>query len=162
MSSTSVIAILPGNKLEEIAELRNSWGSAPVIWEAMGKKFFHEESPFLTRNEKFWDLYKDATISKRVRAVLLMTYDRFYVAKKDFLRMAKDIAFFIKYMDLGEGTNHLPVIAQIFRGNPHVLGIGFWWTSVSDNPLIMRKKNKEIPIPITDLNSVYAVLEELE
>jgi hypothetical protein len=164
MSHTSVMAILKNGETEEIEELRNSWGSAPVIWGAMCKKYLGNEVNYLKQDTKLWDLYKDPTISKRIRVVLLLTFDNFYVEKKDFKRMAEDIEFFMQNMDTGDGVNHWKDIATIFRGDPHVVGIGFSWTSVCDNPFVKwdYENDKQIPINLDDFESVYAEMEVIE
>lgn len=164
MSSTSVMAILISGVTEEIEELRNSYGSAPVIWGAMCKRYLGNETEYMKQDTKLWNLYKDPTISKRIRAVLVMTYDNFYVEKKHFDRAAKDIEFFMKHMDMGDGVNHWEAIATIFRGAPDIVGIGFSWTSVCDNPFVKwdHDNDRQIPIDLDDFESVYAVIDALE
>lgn len=39
MSYTTIVKIWPNEKIEYGEELRNSWGSAPVIWEAIYDKY---------------------------------------------------------------------------------------------------------------------------
>ncbi len=47
MSYTTVKAIWPGEKHEDLEELRNSHGSAPVIWGALSEKYLGGRNQWL-------------------------------------------------------------------------------------------------------------------
>ncbi|WP_201766958.1 hypothetical protein [Chrysiogenes arsenatis] len=57
MSTATIKSVCLGEKVEDIEELRNSHGSAPVIWDDL------------------WPLYKRADMPAHQRSVLLMTYE---------------------------------------------------------------------------------------
>ena len=56
MSYTTVFAIDPGKGFSEIEELRNSWLSAPLVWDAISKRYNGGKS-MLGAGDDFWALY---------------------------------------------------------------------------------------------------------
>lgn len=136
MSTTTVKGINPGEPADDILELRNSHGSAPVIWDTMAQKYLGL-APFAYsfNDEKLWPLWKDLSIPEHHRAVLGMTYDGVVVSKSDYERAARDIrAFLVDFPPNPEYVNHWVAIAEMFEGKPDYEGIGFHWTSVSEDP----------------------------
>lgn len=138
MSTTTIKAIYPGEKAGDIEELGNAWGSAPVIWDALGKKYVPGYSMFnQSAVQQLWGLAKDTSIPDHIRAALAMTFDRTYVVKADFARAAADLRKFIDEFPADPGrVNHWPRIAEIFDSDPDVPAIGFYMTSVSEDPFI--------------------------
>lgn len=135
MSYTTVLHIFPGDKVECGEELKNAWGSATYVWAYMGNKYIPHFSMFQQRAMiDLWKLYENRTIPLHQRAVLMMTFDRAYVSREHYARAAKDIRLFLRDHNDTTVVNHWPRIAEIFEGNPDVPAIGFWHTSVSDNP----------------------------
>lgn len=135
MSYTTIKAIWPGEKHEDLEEIRNSWGSAPLIWRALGKRYLGNESAWGSGPKSFWALYKHQDIPAALRAVLMMTFDRAYVERKDYARAASDIEEFLRIFPQPEGrANHWPRIAEIFRNDPDIPAIGLHCTSVSEDP----------------------------
>lgn len=135
MSYTTVKAIWPGEKHENLEELRNSHGSAPVIWDAVCARYLGDRNAWLFKPERLWPLYKREDMPASMRAVLMMTYDRAYVERKDFARAADDIDEFLRIAPPpAEHVNHWPRIAEILRGNPDIPAIGLYCTSVAEDP----------------------------
>lgn len=133
MSYTTVKAVWPGEKHEDLEELRNSHGSAPVIWGALCERYIGERNAWLFNPEPLWALYKRQDIPSCLRAVLMMTFDRVYVEKKDYGRAAEDIREFLRIAPPPENfVNHWPRIAEIFESDPDIPAIGFCCTSVSE------------------------------
>ena len=135
MSYTTVKALWPGEKIEDVEELRNSHGSAPLVWNEIAKKYLgcrdfaymHEGT-----TKRLWPLWKHLGIPKAHRAVLMMTYDHAYVKREDYQRAAEDIRTFLADFPMpAERANHWPRIAEIFAGKPDVPAIGFNMTSVT-------------------------------
>ncbi len=137
MSYTTIKAVWPGEKHEDIEGLRNSHGSAPVIWNAMCvKHLVAEEYTYMLHGniDKLWPLWEDLSIPEHQRAVLMMTYDRAYVTKKDYHRAASDIEKFLADFPPKLGyANHWPRIKDVFSGDPDFPAIGFHVTSVSED-----------------------------
>lgn len=135
MSCTTIKAIWPGVKHEDLEELRNSHGSAPVIWGALCKRYLGGEFKWLTEYEKLFKLHERLDVPACLRVVLMMTYDRAYVLKKDYQKAAKDIKEFLSLAEVPSNyANHWPRIAEIFESDPDIPAIGFYCTSVSDDP----------------------------
>jgi hypothetical protein len=158
MSYTTVKAAWPGEKVEDFEELRNGYGSAPVIWNDMYECMYSSKCNLL------WPLYKDSEISLHQRAVLVMTYDRALVFKRDYARAAADIRAYLKdFPGKGGGVNHWPRIAEIFESDPDVPAIGFQMTSVSDD-LFVGDWDEGLqgyaPVDWTPFYSVYELLDK--
>ena len=135
MSYTTIKAIWPSEKHEDLEELRNSHGSAPVIWGALCERYLGGRNDWLFNAKKLWPLYKNNEVPKCMRAVLMMTFDRAYVERKDYSQAAADIEEFMKIAPPPENhVNHWPHIAELFRSNPDIPAIGLYCTSVSEDP----------------------------
>jgi hypothetical protein len=140
MSSTTIKAIYPGERHEDIEVLRNSWGTAPIVWDAMFKAYVpskHEyDSWLMDRDGRLWAMYDRQDIPLNHRVVLALTFDRAYVLKKDYARAAADLRKFFADFPLAEdrGVNHWPHIIALFESDPAHPAIGFYWTSVSEDP----------------------------
>lgn len=136
MSTTEIKFLKQPEGVIDVVEFRNSHGSAPVVWDLIAQKYlglqpFH----YSFHTEKLWPLWKDLTIPEHHRAVLAMTYDDTVIIKTDFKRAAEDIRKFLEDFPVNpEYVNHWPAILEIFEGNPDCDAIGFYWTSVSEDP----------------------------
>lgn len=167
MSYTTIKAIWPGEKHEDLQELRNSHGSAPVIWDAMCQKYLGTE-PFMyfSVTDKLWPLWKDMSIPEHQRAVLFMTYDQVYVSKKDYARAAADIRKFLQdFPQSSERVNHWPAIAALFESDPDIPAIGLHCTSVSEDPFQgpWNEETEEYDQPDwSACNDIYADLDGLK
>lgn len=167
MSYTTIIAVYPGEKTEDYQELRNSWGSAPVVWQSLVDCYIDpEKKSYLFSDgtmDKLWPLWKRDDIPLHQRAVLLMTFDRAYVAKKDYERAASDIdKFFQDFPPTVGNINHWPEIARLFRGNPEIPGIGLYATSVSDNPFNGAWNEEAEDYDPPDWSEIYDVYQSLD
>lgn len=135
MSYTTIKAIWPGEKHEDLEELGNSHGSAPVIWGALCEKYLGNRNQWLFNPDKLWPLYKRQDIPAFLRAVLMMTFDRAYVLKKDYGRAAADIREFLRTGSFDSAhVNHWPHLAELFESNPEIPAIGLHCTSVGEDP----------------------------
>ncbi|ENU07773.1 hypothetical protein [Acinetobacter calcoaceticus] len=139
MSYTTILAIHPEEKVEELFELGNAWGSAPVIWDAIAQKYLGK-SNFMAATlgdsgAKLWALCRDESVPLLHRTVHLMTMDRMFIEKKDFKQAAQDIRAFLNDFPQPENhINHWPTIAEYLETEPEIPAIGFHMTSVSENP----------------------------
>lgn len=135
MSYTTVKAIWPGEKHEDLEELRNSHGSAPVIWGALSERYLGGRNQWLFKTDTLWPLYKREDVPACMRAVLMMTFDRAYVEKKDYAKAAADIEEFLRIAPQPENhVNHWPHLAELFKSDPDIPAIGLHCTSVSEDP----------------------------
>jgi hypothetical protein len=127
--------------------------------------------------ERLLGLWKDPAIPKAHRAVLVLTLERAYVVKKDFLQMARDIEQFL--MDFPEDpklVNHWPTIAFLLRvaaildgiktleGFTDIPAVGLHRTSVSPNPFLgpwNDERQEHAPLDWTSAFDLYQQLDSL-
>lgn len=136
MSYTTIKAVWPGERHANIAELKNSYGGAAMIWATMCEKYLHlRRGGWLTNCDKLWPLWERKDIPKHQRAVLTMTYDNVIISKHDYARAAADIRAFLRDFPQDPAiANHWPAIAELFENDPEYPAIGFHWTSVNCDP----------------------------
>jgi hypothetical protein len=161
MSYTTVLAIYPGERVAAIEELRNAWGSAPVIWDSIWDRFGekrHEYDSALMAGERLWRLFGDPRLSPSDAAVFAMTLDRAYVAKADYAQAAADIKTFMAKNNVG---SHWVRIADLFASDPDVPGIGFHMTSVAENPFRGDWSEDDEDYLPPDWSTVWSVYDEL-
>lgn len=163
VSRTTLIAVYPGEYTECISEFGNSWGSAPYVWGEMLQRYLCKEYFALESLKDLWPYYKRQDLPFHHRSVLMMTFDRAYIAKKDYARAAKDIRAFLKdFPPNPEYSNHWREIAAIFDSDPPYPGIGFWMTSVSENPFNGTWNENTESYDPPDWNEIYSIYDVLD
>lgn len=168
MSHSTVYGLWPGQeKRVQLAEFRNSWGMAPVVWDAIAQRHLktvpHGWSEHMDR---MWPLSEQADIPLATRAVLRMTFDTRYILATDVRRAIDDIAIFLHaYRDLIDPTaaNHWPAYANVlvtqWESKPKAFGVHH--TSVSENPWegpYDELLDRRLPFDWDTAASVYADL----
>jgi hypothetical protein len=145
MSYMALYGVWTGEKTEEFKEFRNSWGGLTVVWEAMAAKYLgitksysHPDKGWMQlavdSPSPLWDMWKDLAIPEEIRLVFMWGFDRAYVAKDNYPRMAKAIRVFLKaFPPKPECVNHWDEIAAFLDSNPDAPGIGIYGTSCGDN-----------------------------
>lgn len=171
MSRTTMQAIWPGERHDNFLELRNSYGSGPVIWEPIcgeylgtTKSYDYPAKGWMQRLDELWPLYARQDIPEYIRAVLCLTYDRFYVLKEHYARMANDIRLFMERYPRSGGAYHLPAIAELFASGPDYPAIAMWCTSVTSDPFegqYNKEKEDYDPFDWDTSESLYTVLDAL-
>jgi hypothetical protein len=136
MSSTIIKSLWPGEKHEDLMNLRNSWGSAPVVWDFMTKRYIGPNAVWLMTATAgdLWKLTERQDIPQHHRNMLRMTYDNVVVYKKDYAKAASDIRAWLADLIGYDGVNHWDTIAALFESNPDIPAIGFHWTTVNCDP----------------------------
>jgi hypothetical protein len=135
MSYTTIKAVYPEVGAEDLEELGNSHGSAPVVWTAFGEKYLGLTGARAMFSDLLWTIHKLPNIPSHHRMMMMMTYDNAIVMKKDYPQAAKDIRAFLEDFPLKDGwVNHWPRIAEIFESDPECPSIGFHMTSVGEDP----------------------------
>lgn len=166
MSRTTIKAVWPGEKAEDYMELRNSYLWAPIAWSYLTVTHLGwEEHGWLSKLSDDWKKMTSIIRNKNVpfhhKAILVMTYDRFYIERKHFERAINDISLFVK--DLGDRSSHWKTVAEAMIHLPvDVPAIGFRATSVSED-LFHGEWNKDEDdyFPL-DWSIFYEVYDELK
>lgn len=170
MSRTTVKGIYPGEKTTNVMELRNSHGSAPPVWEAMAERYLnvtksydHPNPGWMQLNDTLWDLWKRHNIPVEHRMVFMLTFDRAYVAKKDYARMAEAIRKFLVDFPPKEGcVNHWQALYNLFVSDPDIPGVGLYCTSVSDDPFNGEWNKEKEDYDPPDWSEIYDLCEQLD
>lgn len=138
MSSTIIKALWPGEKYKDHSVLRNSWGSAPLVWDFKSTKYIGPDAFWVSKSDScdapLWKTVENTSAKPAHRNVMRMTFDNAIVYKKDYARAAADIRDFIADCPSNDGANHWPTIAELFESDPNVPAIGFHWTTVTPDP----------------------------
>lgn len=144
MSYTTVYAVCFRTSVEEIAELRNAWGSAPVVWDAMCQRYLGRES-WRGDDKPLWALARDPRVPECERAVHAMTFDRAYVKAADIPQAIEHVQEFLDRNPVSlERENHWPKIIELMKGLGEGCGIAFHMTSVSADDYWRGEWNEDI------------------
>ena len=170
MSYTTIKAIYPGVKHEDLEELGNSYGSAPPIWQSMAAKYLgvtksydHPNPGWMQLNDKLWDLWKRTDIPEEHRLVFMLTFDRAYVARKDYARMATAIRKFLSDFPPEPGTvNHWDHIAWLLERDLQVPAIGLYCTSVAEDPFQGKWNEEKEDYDPPDWSDIYDLCEQID
>jgi hypothetical protein len=134
MSSTTVKAIWPNDRVEDLQEFKNAYGAAMAIWVVICEKYLGDMHAWRPGDD-LWPLWKDDRLPKHQRAVLAMTYDNVMIMKADYAEAASDIrAWLVDFPAEQNSSNHWDAIATIFETSPDCPAIGFHQTSVTADP----------------------------
>jgi hypothetical protein len=170
VSYTTIKAIYPGKKTKDLQELRNSYGSAPPVWEAMASRYLgvtkaydHPSLGWMQLGNELWDLWKRQDIPVEHRMVFMLTFDRAYVARRDYARMANAIRKFLSDFPPKVGAaNHWDHIAFLLESNPKIPGIGLYCTSVSEDPFQGKWNEKKEDYDPPDWSDIYDLCEQID
>jgi hypothetical protein len=153
---------LENKKIIDAVEYKNSWGSAPYIWDKMATTYLHWSSWLRSDCDPLWKLFDDNRIQPYQRAVLGMTFDKAIISSDYYKRAVDDIRRFLQtFPPDPTHVNHWAEIADYIERLKESADtcIGFWMTSVSGNPLFTWNEETEEE-NITE--KLYNVYEELE
>ncbi len=168
MSTSTLQAIWPGEKHENVIEYHNSWGTAPIIWETFCTRYLKlDKNWWLFNSDRvpnpLWDAWKRKDIPKGHRAVLLFTLDHIYVRKPDYRRFAKDLREFLDgTMISANRINHWPRIAQQFEMDRDFPGLALWCTSVTSDPWLGAYNETAEDYDPFDWSRAYDLYVELD
>lgn len=164
MSYTTILKITPGKSVEDLQVLRNSYGSAPVVWDHLCQDILKlEQYNWLNMEnlDRLWKKWDDFTIAEFKRALLMMTFDKAYVSRPNYLRAARDIRLWLDVFPVKENyVNHWPRIAEIYESKPDCEAIAIYHTSVSDNPFITY--DDEAEIEVINWDDAFEIYEDLD
>lgn len=135
MSHTTVMVFKndDAKTIDDVCDLRNAWGTAPVIWDYIAGV---SGKSWIVPNEEYWQQWRNTNIAIDARIVFAMCFDRCFISRDNFNRAADAIDGFIRIAKIDAGrANHWPKIADMLRQEwpADVAGVCFNWTSVSRN-----------------------------
>jgi hypothetical protein len=118
--------------ISEVTRMGNGFGSGPVLWTYLCKKYLGPNSMWMMDIRKFWKEGLDKTLPADDRFLLYMTYDQALVPRAEFRRAAE----LLSKCPVDGGVNHWPEIVKMLNesaDDADILGFGFYATSVADN-----------------------------
>jgi hypothetical protein len=140
--STTDLYVLNKASVRHLAEFRNGWGSAPIVWDFLAEKYLGGRvNPFSGDGYRpVWDLASDDRLTAAEKVVLMMTFDRMFVPI-DHLDAAADACgeFYTQSAAWSNNmVNHWGAIGEALRSakslrrSRHARGVCMSCTSVSD------------------------------
>lgn len=132
MSSTTVLAVTPGQRPEDLAEWRNSHGWAPSIWSRLvggGTFWVHNDAALDMLCQQIEEL------PEWQQAPLVLTFDVGVIPVQAFGWAAEMLEEFEARLPAPDGhANHVPAMIELLRSRPECPLLGVWGTSVTENP----------------------------
>jgi hypothetical protein len=124
----------------EVAEYKNSWGSAPALWNLLGKEYLGQERAIIMQDARpLWRLASDPRVPTAIRMVHAFTFDLALcpIGRVAELAAACDKAYSYVKKRNPETVNHWQAIAGDLRvlAKKHdyrCIGAGLGCTSVND------------------------------
>jgi hypothetical protein len=162
MSYSALIAFGEDGLARVDSEYGNGWGSAPVVWNAIERKyhrlFWPDDSilnpPLRGMREELEGLCTWASDHHdKMRwwewVALQWTYDNALTAGCNLLSVAEALDRFEDAHHAGEGVCHLGKMAARMRAlhAANARAVGLWSTSVSNDPWTEREEEDESPVP---------------
>jgi len=169
--SYCALVLFKNNK--PIGELKfsNSWRGASLIWTALYDSYIKDplkdyDNWLINEQglERLWNLWRSDDLEYFESVVLLATLDGAIIKKENFKQFAKDLRLFVKKYNLDKGwVSHLTGWAKVFDESD-CEAIGFYHTSVSENPWYTRdeRKEEEIPVDLRKNKKWFSVYKEME
>lgn len=124
-------------KAPEFAEYSNGWGSAPVLWEYLCKRYLHSNMWMAdagSSDSKLWKLTHDLEIPYDLRLCLAFTFDTAYCTEENLAKLA-DACEFTYAVCYTRGVSHWKSIATDLRSHKfkfRQIGVSLGCTSVSN------------------------------
>lgn len=110
-----------------------------------------------------WALVDRDDIPFHHKAVLAMTFDRCYVKKEHYGIAAKCLQKYLLDFPVVSGyANHWTRIYDIFSLDPDYTAIGFWMTSVSENPFIGNWNEEKDDYDQPDWSKFWSLFDEFK
>jgi hypothetical protein len=136
MSHTTLLTVPVSGELYSVQEFGNSWGSAPRIWDALGKKYIAADWRMFPIDERLWKLATDERVDRCERLTLAFTFDRCICE----MPHAKEMAALLREFDSmnpakAGNVNHVPAVADALEKHfdADAIGFGLICTSVADD-----------------------------
>ncbi len=129
MSYTEIYGVYTNGDVKKIGEVRNAFRGAMSVWEHLEYKYLKTKSSSYTDiKNPLWSLYKRDDLSLSEKIVLLSTYDRAIVYKKDLDMLYDAYDKFEATTSLKEQSD---VIKEYLPLDDDVIGVCWNQTSVN-------------------------------
>jgi hypothetical protein len=133
MSHSEYYLFRQDGSLSEKTRMGNGFGSSPVLWDYLCKKYLGPTMSWLSNITRFWNEEAlNQSLSTDDRFLLHMTYDQALLPRNEFRRAAELLNPFTSK----ERVSHWPEIVKMLlesADDEEILGFGIYSTSVSDN-----------------------------
>lgn len=165
MSTTTVFLAHP-DRVDEIASLRNSWGSGAFVWSALGEKYLGDSHIWSCNPlgaEKLWRLVDDPRLRDFERIVLASTFDYAIIEQANFEEAASYWADFEGAYRKENQVCHAGDISRLLLKHKETpcVGLCFWLTSVAENLWEDWDEDADEPLPFSlDTYKHFFVFEE--
>ena len=160
--SYSTLYLLYRTKVVEVAEYRNGWHSAPVVWDHLSETYLGKENGYFRSSEKemqdLWNLARDLRVPKHWRLAHRLTFDNAVIPKDRLVEAAGHFRLVGAEIDqMGKGQHWTAIansLEQIASGrlDHRLVGVVLNCTSVND---YWRYKRQ----PMTDAWDAMAVTD---
>lgn len=150
--STTTVFLAHHDRVEEVARLKNSWGSAAFVWFALSERYLgdkHIWSFSVDGAQKLWDLVDDSRLSLTERIVLACTFDHAIIEHERFREAAGHWMDFKRIYHKDSGECHAGTIAQLLLDHQQTscIGMCFQQTSVARDLWHLWDDDNDAPIP---------------
>lgn len=165
MSYCAVLTFKDGSP-DIVKEFSNAWGGHAFIWDALFDKYLkkHDYDTWLSNvnagkaDSPLWGLAARPDLSLVERAVHIATFDRAIVKQENLQKMADDFRAFRELFLNKKVECHLDEWAEFIDENLDAEAIGFYGTSVAENPWYILPSE----IAVTDDQKIDAVVRVLD
>lgn len=133
--SSSDLYRLYRTKAVHYAEMRNGWGTAPVVWRHLSNRFLGKEMSPLMDDPELWKLARDTRVPLPFRLVHAFCCDQAMCPIDRLTELADACLIVWQATDNGKMVNHWATVANFLRGHqrkPKQVGVALSCTSVSD------------------------------
>lgn len=137
MSSSTLYRVYR-TKATQYAEMRNGWGTAPVIWSYLCVKYLHRQPHeyLLPNDTALWDLARSEVVPRELRLVHAFCCDQAMCPMDRLAELAEacEYAWRLTSTDSAR-VNHWATVANFLRGiarKPKQIGVALNCTSVCD------------------------------
>jgi hypothetical protein len=169
MSYSQALGIYRRRNPVILEEYSNSHGTAPPVWEAMAGKYLgvteaysYPNKGWMQLGSELWSLWRAPQVKLEHRLVFLLTFDRAYVARENFAKMAAAIRVFLEdFPPKVNYVNHWDSIASLFESAPQAPRVGLYCTSVGENPFEGEWDESRERHRLIDWGTTFEIFEEV-
>lgn len=134
--STSDIYRVYRTTARHVAEFRNGWGSAPILWGFLNQKYLGKDRYSMFGDQKdLWALVRDDRVPRCLRIAHAFTFDRSVCPPDRIAELADACDETAKIVAYEQHVNHWADFATTLRAmkcKARQIGVGLSCTSVSD------------------------------